>query len=40
MRNKKNTASTVSMETAGPLGKIPTKKEQIRTLRFTLPYNN
>ena len=23
----------------GPYGEIPTKKEPIRTLRFTLPYN-
>ena len=24
----------------GPYGKIPTKQEPIRTLGFTLPYNN
>ena len=24
----------------GPYGEIPTKKEPIRTLGFTLPYNN
>ena len=24
----------------GPYGKIPTKKEPIRTLGFALPYNN
>ena len=36
--NKKYTASD-RFHGNGPYGKIPTKKEPIRTLGFTLPYN-
>ena len=37
--NKKYTAYT-RFHGNGPYGEIPTKKEPIRTLGFTLPYNN
>ena len=37
--NKKYTASD-RFHGNGPYGEIPTKKEPIRTLGFTLPYNN
>jgi len=36
--NKKYTAYD-HLHRNGPYGKIPTKKEPIRTLGFTLPYN-
>ena len=37
--NKKYTASD-RFHGNGPYNEIPTKKEPIRTLGFTLPYNN
>ena len=37
--NKKYTAHD-RFHGNGPYGKIPTKKEPIRTLGFALPYNN
>ena len=38
--NKKKYTANDRFHGNGPYGEIPTKKELIRTLGFTLPYNN